>query len=98
MKHGFRIPPLGFGGAAQQTPAVMALTRAVGARMVRTTTGTRRRARPVKRRAATTTRRAKAVRSSARRRSVGRKARLVKGSAAARRYMAKIRGMRKRRR
>jgi len=50
---------------------------------------------PRKRRAKATTTKRKRARSTARKARSGRPARLVKGSAAAKRYMAKIRRMRR---
>lgn len=72
------IPPGGFAGAAQQVPAVKnRIARAAGRAA---TTGKR------------TRRKKKAAAAPRRRKKVARrgKARLVKGSAAAKRYMAKI--------
>lgn len=79
------IPPNGLAGFMQQTPAVQALYRGK-----RTTAGGRRRK---KKAAAGVKRRVKrAAKSTARRRG----AKLVKGSAAAKRHMARIRKMRRR--
>lgn len=77
------IPPNGLAGFAQQTPAVQSLYR--GKR--NGSGGTRRR------RKAATKKAAAGVRRVARKRA-GKK--LVKGSAAARKHMARIRKMRKR--
>jgi hypothetical protein len=83
------IPPGGFAGMAQQTPATQqAFAQVAGRRGGQTTQ--RRRRRKAKASAAPRRRR----KSSGRRRR-GR-ARLVKGSAAAKRYMAKIRRKRRR--
>jgi hypothetical protein len=73
------IPPNGFAGFAQQTAAVQSLFRKRGSNG-----GARKRR---KKTAAAAPRRKK--------RASGKKARLVKGSAAAKRYMAKIRRKRK---
>lgn len=79
------IPPGGFAGFSQQTPAVQALL-----------TPKRRTRRKTRKK--TTTRRRTRKKTSAKRRSCpARKrkpARLVKGSAAAKRHMAKLRKMR----
>lgn len=84
------VPPGGFAGFSQQTSAVQALFSAA----IRTPT----RRKTTRRKKKTTTRRKKAATS--RRRSPVRKKRagkrLVKGSAAAKRHMAKIRKMRRR--
>jgi len=73
------IPPNGFAGWAQQTPAVQSLfRRSNGGRKRRKTSRQVARAAPRKKR-----------------RAAAGKARLVKGSAAAKRYMAKLRKMRK---
>lgn len=77
------IPPNGFQGFAQQTAAVQRMGSRGG-------TGTRRRTRRSKKRSASA-----APRKKKRRAAAGKKARLVKGSAAAKRYMAKIRAKRK---
>lgn len=74
------MPPNGFAGLAQQTPAVQSLYRG------RRSTGSGRRRK--KRSAAAAPRRRK-------RRASSKPARLVKGSAAAKRYMAKIRRKRR---
>lgn len=71
------MPPNGFAGLAQQTPAVQALY----------SRGRRGKSTGIRRR-----RRAKVAKSTrARKRGKKKLARLVKGSAAAKRYMAKIR-------
>ena len=75
------VPPGGFAGFSQMTQASQ---RALGS-AVRRATGTRKR----KKRAKSTTTRKRAKKSG------GKKARLVKGSAAAKAYMAKIRKKRK---
>lgn len=77
------IPPNGFAGFAQQTSAVQSLYRS------RRNGGSR------KRRAKASPMRAKKKRAGKRASARGGKARLVKGSAAAKRYMAKIRKKRK---
>lgn len=74
----------------QMTPAQQVLGQLLNG-SARRASGTRKRRRTKKKAAAAGTRRRK--RKTAR---TGRKARLVKGSAAAKRYMAKIRRMRKR--
>ena len=88
------IPPGGFVGAAQQTPAGRALLESVA-------TPVRRKRKPRKKtaRAKTSTRRRAATARTTRKRvSKKRKpARLVKGSLAAKRHMAKLRRMQKRR-
>jgi hypothetical protein len=80
------VPPGGFAGFAQQTPATQALFQRAG-RPVRSSTRRKRRTK-AKRAAA-------APRKRTRRAKSKRPARLVKGSAAAKRYMAKIRRKRK---
>lgn len=80
------VPPGGFAGFAQQTPATQALFQRAG-RIGGTRSATRRR----KRKAT-----AKRAAPKRRRRTTSKKARLVKGSAAAKRYMASIRRKRKR--
>lgn len=83
----FIVPPGGFAGNAQQTGATQLLfAKASGARGGRTTQRRRRKAKASKRRASPSTRK------PAKR---GKKARLVKGSAAAKRHMARIRRKRK---
>jgi len=88
------IPPGGFAGFAQQTPATQRLfSQAAGRRGGQTTQRRRRR----KAKAAAPRRRRRAAASAApRRRRARRPARLVKGSAAAKRYMASIRRKRRR--
>lgn len=78
------IPPNGFVGQGTQTAA----NQLVGARGSRTGTGRRRR-KAAKKRAAPTRRRRAAKKRA------GRAGRMVKGSAAAKRYMAKLRRMRR---
>lgn len=87
------IPPNGLAGFAQQTPAVRAMSSSSKVRSVRVNTG------KLPRR-----RRVKGVKASKPNSSVYRKrrkkkgagaAKLVKGSAAAKRHMAKLRAMRK---
>lgn len=72
-------------GLGQQTPAILQLTG-----QVTRTTGTRRRATRKK-----ATRRASTKRKASRKRSAVKPRRLVKGSRAAKAYMAKIRKMRR---
>jgi len=79
------IPPGGFAGFAQQTPAVQALLRK------KRTTRKRRKVTRKKR----ATRRAPAKKRATRRKTAKKPARMVKGSAAAKRHMAKLRRMRK---
>lgn len=81
------VPPGGFAGFAQQTPATQALFQRAGRK------GGLRSARKRRSKAKTKTTRRKSVRKRAVR---AKKARLVKGSAAAKRYMASIRRKRKR--
>lgn len=83
------VPPGGFAGFAQQTAATQELFRAAGMKGGRTTQRRRRKAKA--------TRKKRAVRATKKRtrRSSKRPARLVKGSAAAKRYMAKIRRKRR---
>lgn len=81
------IPPGGFAGFAQQTPATQALFSRAG-RIGGLRSAAKRRRKSKKKAAAAPRRR--------RRASAKRAARLVKGSAAAKRYMAKIRRKRKR--
>jgi hypothetical protein len=84
---GIIVPPGGFAGFGQQTPATQALFQRAGARGGRRSAATRRRKR-------------KATRAAAprrKKRSAGkRRARLVKGSAAAKRHMARLRRRRRR--
>lgn len=80
------VPPGGFAGFAQQTPATQAMFQRAGRK------GGLRSARK-RRKTKAKTKRAKTTR---RRTTRGKKARLVKGSAAAKRYMASIRRKRKR--
>jgi hypothetical protein len=81
------VPPGGFAGFAQQTAATQELFRRAG-RLGGQATQRKRRRKTAKK---------KAVRASGRRRTrrAGKPARLVKGSAAAKRYMASIRRKRK---
>ena len=83
------VPPGGFAGFAQQTPATQAMFQRAGRKG-----GLRSAARRRKRKSKTTAKRA-TRRASPKRKSTRRKARLVKGSAAAKRYMASIRRKRK---
>jgi len=80
-----RIPPNGIAGTAQQTPATLT---ALSGMSRGTSAGPRRRRKARKA--------ARAAPRRARRASSKRPARLVKGSAAAKRYMASIRRKRKR--
>lgn len=88
------VPPGGFAGFAQQTPATQRLfSQAAGRRGGQTTQRRRRR----KSKAAMPRRRRRSAATAApRRRRSRRPARLVKGSAAAKRYMASIRRKRRR--
>lgn len=79
------VPPGGFAGFAQQTPATQAMFQRAGRGPARTTRRKRR----------TKAKRAAAPRKRTRRAKSKRPARLVKGSAAAKRYMASIRRKRK---
>lgn len=81
------VPPGGFAGFAQQTPAVQAMFQRAGRKGGKRSAAKRRR---TKKKAAGATRKRRRA-SSPRKR-----ARLVKGSAAAKRYMASIRRKRKR--
>lgn len=82
------IPPGGFAGFAQQTAATQALFQRAGR------VGGLRSARKRRRKSKA---KAKSTRTATKRRKSTRgKRRLVKGSAAAKRYMARIRRMRKR--
>ncbi len=84
------VPPGGFAGFAQQTPATQELFRRAGRLGGQRSAATRRRRRKAKTAA-------RPVRHRTRRRAVrARNGRMVKGSAAAKRYMARIRRMRKR--
>ena len=86
------VPPGGFFGWSQQTPAVQALLSRGSTTRRKTPARRKKRATPAKRR-----------RTPARRRKVARKrtrsgkkpAYMVKGSAAAKRHMAKLRKMRR---
>jgi len=82
---GIVVPPGGFAGFAQQTPATQALFQRAGRKGGRTTARRRRKARA---KSATPRKR-----KTAKRRAT--KARLVKGSRAAKAYMARIRRKRK---
>jgi len=83
------VPPGGFAGFAQQTPATQNLFQRAG-RIGGKTTQRRRRKKngPARGSARRSTRRVK--------RTSGRASRMTKGSAAAKRHMAKLRRMRKR--
>lgn len=80
------IPPGGFQGFAQQSQAVQAILRGKSP--------TRKKRRTTKKR--TAKKRVVKKRATARRRTTKQPARMVKGSAAAKRHMAKLRKMRKR--
>lgn len=80
------VPPGGFAGFAQQTPATQALFQRAGR------TGGQRSAVVRRRKRKSSTRAAAAPRK---RRAKGKKGRLVKGSRAAKAYMAKIRRKRR---
>lgn len=83
----FIVPGIGYAGLGQQTAAAQQVFRQAMGGAKRSTSA--RRARP----AARTRKRAKRASSS---RSRSKAARMVKGSAAAKRHMAKLRRMRKR--
>lgn len=83
---GIIVPPGGFAGFAQQTPATQALFQRAGRVGGKRSAAKRKRAKRKTAKAA----------APRRRRKTARKARLVKGSAAAKRYMASIRRKRKR--
>lgn len=87
------VPPGGFPGFAQQTPATQALFQRAG-RTGGLRSAAKRRRRKTK--AASPARRRKTRAAAPRRRRAAKSARMVKGSAAARRHMAKLRRMRKR--
>jgi len=84
-KPSMRIPPNGFAGSGQQTPAVQTLVNRALRKKVR-------RKRKAKKRATSTRRR------SPTRRKKKKTGRLKKGSPAAKRHMAQLRKMQKRRR
>jgi len=86
VKSSLIVPPGGFAGFAQQTPATQALFQRSGR------VGGQRSAAKRRRKRAKTAR--PAARKTAKRRTA-RPARLVKGSAAAKRYMASIRRKRR---
>ena len=90
------IPPGGFIGFGQQTAAVQALLRSKsgGAVVRRKKRTTKKRTRKPARRKAAPKRARRATRRTTR---GGKPARLVKGSAAAKRHMAKLRKMRRKR-
>lgn len=77
------IPPNGFAGQGQQTHANQLVPAASGM------------AKPVRRRRKTAKRKTAKRTKTAKRKTTKRPARLVKGSAAAKRYMAKIRRKRR---
>lgn len=80
-------------GWGNQTPALQTTARAAGGGR---SAAVRRRRRKTASRAAPRRRRKTASRATPRRRRASGRARLVKGSAAAKRYMARIRKLRKR--
>lgn len=82
------VPPGGFAGFAQQTAATQELFRRAG-RLGGKTTQRRRK------RKSAGAKKKRAVRAKARTRNSKKPARLVKGSAAAKRYMASIRRKRR---
>lgn len=82
------VPPGGFAGFAQQTAATQELFRAAGMKGGRTTQRRRRKAKKV-------SRKKRAARATKRTKRSKKPARLVKGSAAAKRYMASIRRKRR---
>jgi hypothetical protein len=84
------VPPGGFAGFAQQTPATQALFQRAGRVGGKRSAAKRRKKRATAKRAAP-----KRSRKVARRGVRAKKARLVKGSAAAKRYMASIRRKRR---
>lgn len=84
------VPPGGFAGFAQQTPAVKA---ALSRRTPRKRRATTARKKPVARKKSPV--RKKRAAPARKRRAAAPKRRLVKGSAAAKAYMAKIRKMRR---
>lgn len=81
------VPPGGFAGFAQQTPATQALFQRAS-RGTRSSAPRRKRRTKAKAKAKATTRRRRSTKAK-------RPARLVKGSRAAKAYMAKIRRKRK---
>lgn len=84
------LPPNGFAGAAQQTQATqMLLRKHMGARTRNSTTKRR------KRGASSGGRKRRTRTTASRGKKKTMRARLVKGSAAAKRYMAKIRKLKK---
>lgn len=84
------VPPGGYAGFAQQTPAVQTLVS-------RPSTVTRKKSGSApKRRKKRVAKKAPARKRAVRRARSGKPARLVKGSAAAKAHMAKLRKMRKR--
>lgn len=84
------VPPGGFAGFAQQTPATQALFQRAGRIGGKRSAAKRKRKKSAKKRVA------RAAPKRRRRAKSKRPARLVKGSAAAKRYMASIRKRRKR--
>jgi len=83
------VPPGGFAGFAQQTPATQAMFQNAGR------LGGQRSAAKRRRKRKTTAKKAKRTTRARRASPKRKKARLVKGSAAAKRYMASIRRKRK---
>ena len=89
------VPPGGFAGFAQQTPATQALVSRPAARKRKAPVRKKRRKTTAKKR---TRRPARRTSTKPRRRTTRKKpARMVKGSAAAKRHMAKLRRMRRKR-
>lgn len=80
------VPPNGFFGFAQQTPAAQALYR----RTTKSSGGRRR-----KKKRAASVKRARRIPGKSARRSTRGASKFTKGSAAAKRHMAKLRKMRK---
>ena len=88
----FTVPGIGYAGLGQQTAAAQQVFRQAmgGARTTRSSSSSSRRKRPK------TVRRARRIPGkSARRATRGRSNRFTKGSAAAKRHMAKLRKMRR---
>lgn len=91
------VPPGGFAGFAQQTPATQALFQRAG-RIGGQTTQRRRRKKngSAKRGGSSRTNSRRTRTRTTRRSSTSTRGRMVKGSAAAKRHMAKLRRMRRR--
>jgi len=91
----FVVPGIGYAGLGQQTAAAQQVFRqAMGGRSGRST-GSRKRRKKAKR-ASATFRRPRRIPGRSRTRRTRGASKLVKGSAAAKRHMAKLRRMRKR--